>query len=382
MPAKPKPLTEAQFLAFLDKVLSKAINDHSLRSSIQDAVAKEIRVARDVAAFNQFCEKGSIPDATAKTVAELQDQIAATFGSDARVEIAVPEAKEGETDILGALGVEIVLPDRTITSEIKVGGGGADEGDGAPKAPFVPFPVTLPADAELVWVLARREDLGPDEAGRALAHVEDEFWGSKAGQNFQRKGGEKTFAEFIKAVPSAALLDVGLKRHYKDAEALYPMRQLDTGVSAEEFAASVGGGGGKAEKAGGKEREKKAVTRWRCRTSCFRERARAGEKLIPTVHLGEWIGRSPAHSHGWCPAMRADADGNRDGRPTTEEFGGFAAPVLPSRPEVTIHLHSGMQMDEPSDCRAGAPPDDEVKPGRRSACPTIRHGNLLNRTRL
>ena len=131
-------------------------------------------------------------------MAELQDQIAATFGSDAKVEIAVPEAKEGETDILGALGVEIVLPDRTITSEIKVGpGSGADEGDGAPKAPFVPFPVTLPTDEALVWVLARREDLGPDEAGRALAHVEDEFWGSKAGQNFQRKGGEKTFAEFV-----------------------------------------------------------------------------------------------------------------------------------------------------------------------------------------
>lgn len=236
---KPKPLTEAQFLAFLDKVLSKHLADLQLRAQVQDAVAKEIRLARDVAAFNQFCEKGSVPDFKAETVAELQDQLAATFGSDAKVEITPPEAKEGQDDPLGALGVEIVLPDRTITSEIKVGPGGADEGDGAPKAPFVPFPVALPQDAELVWVLARREDLGPDEAGRALAHVEDEFWASKTGQNFQRKGGEKTFAEFVANVPSAALLDVGLKRHYKAPETLHSLRSSDPGVSAEDFAASV-----------------------------------------------------------------------------------------------------------------------------------------------
>ena len=243
MPAKPKPLTEAQFLTFLQQVLSKLLPDHHLRSSIQDAVAKEIRVARDVAAFNQFCEKGSVPDARAETVATLQDQIAATFGSDAKVEIAVPEAREGDTDPLGALGIEIVLPDRTITSELKVNlNGYGDEGDGAPRAPFVPFPVTLPQDAALVWTLARREDLGPDEAGRALAHVEDEFWGSKAGQNFQRKGGEKTFAEFIANVPGAALLEVGLKRHYKEPVTIHSLRQLNAGVSAEEFAASVRGG--------------------------------------------------------------------------------------------------------------------------------------------
>ena len=258
MPAKPKPLTEAQFLAFLDKVLSKVVPDHTLRSSIQDAVAKEIRVARDVAAFNQFCEKGSVPDAKAETVAELQDQLAATFGSDARVEITTPEASEGETDVLGALGVEIVLPDRTITSEIKVGPGGADEGDGAPKAPFVPFPVTLPQDPELVWVLARREKVVPDEAARALASIEQEFWASKGGQHRLRKGGERTFAEFISAVPSAALRERGLKRPFKDPETIHSLRQLDTGVSAEDFAASVSGGS-KAGKPGGREKAKAAA---------------------------------------------------------------------------------------------------------------------------
>ncbi len=239
---KSKPLTEAQFLSFLDKVLSKLLPDHHLRSKVQDAVAKEIRLARDVAAFNQFCETGSVPDLDAGTMADLQDQLAATFGSDAKVEFTAPEPKDGSGDGLhGALGVEIVLPDRTITSEIKVNPGAANADDGAPKAPFVPFPVTLPQDAENVWMLARREDLGPDEAGRALAHVEDEFWASKTGQNLQRKGGEKTFAEFVKNVPSAALLDVGLKRHYKDPETLHSLRLLNPGVSAEDFAASVGG---------------------------------------------------------------------------------------------------------------------------------------------
>ncbi len=238
---KPKPLSEAQFLSFLDKVLVKYLSDLQLRAKVQDAVAKEIRLARDVAAFNQFCEKGSVPDFKAETVAVLQDQLAATFGSDAKVEITAPEPKDNDADPFGALGVEIVLPDRTITSEIKVGaGGGMDEGDGAPKAPFVPFPVALPQDTELVWVLARREDLGPDEAGRALAHIEDEFWASKAGQTFQRKGGEKTFADFIANVPSAALLEVGLKRHYKSPETLHALRLLNPGASAGDFVASVG----------------------------------------------------------------------------------------------------------------------------------------------
>ena len=124
--------------------------------------------------------------------------------------------------------MEITLPDRVVSREIKVGPADADDGDGAPKAPFVPFPVTLPADAELVWVLARREDLGPDEAARALAHIEDEFWGSKTGQKLQREGTEKTFAEFIANVPAAALLESGLKRHYKEPETLHSLRLLHT----------------------------------------------------------------------------------------------------------------------------------------------------------
>ena len=221
---KSKPLTEAQFLAFLDKTLAKLIGDLKLRASIQEEVSKEIRLHNNVASFMKYSENASVPDLKPETLAELQDQLASTFGSDATVAITAPD-----DDAAGglALAVEITLPDRIVSSEIKVSpAGAADDGDGAPKAPFVPFPVTLPQDAELVWVLARREDLGPDEAARALAHIEDEFWGSKTGQKLQREGTEKTFADFIAHVPAAALLESGLKRHYKEPETLHSLRLL------------------------------------------------------------------------------------------------------------------------------------------------------------
>ena len=44
----------------------------------------------------------------------------------------------------------------------------ATEDEEAVEAPWVPFPVALPSDPELVWMLARRENVGPDEAAMAL----------------------------------------------------------------------------------------------------------------------------------------------------------------------------------------------------------------------
>jgi hypothetical protein len=164
----------------------------------------------------------------------LQEQLAATFGSDASVSVTPDESRGGLMD------VEITLPDRTVTSQVKVDPAVATSGEEPVKAPFVPFPVALPTDAELVWVLARREDLGPDEAARALANIEEEYWSSKAGQKRLKDGAERTFAEFIANVPSAALLESGLKRHYKEPETLHSLRLLAGG------AGSSGGGGGKA----------------------------------------------------------------------------------------------------------------------------------------
>ena len=226
MPAKSKALTEVQFLALLDKVLGKIMSDLNLRAAIQDEVAKEIRIINKLASFTQLAEKGSVPDTAPQTVAELQDQIAATFGDDAKVAVTADE------DDADKLAVEITLPDRTVSSQIKVQpGGGTDEDDG-PVAPFVPFPVTLPQDPENVWMLARRENLGPDEAGRALSSIEEEYWSSKAGQQRLRKGAERNFAEFIESVPSAALLESGMKRHYKEPEKIHALHLLHTGNAA------------------------------------------------------------------------------------------------------------------------------------------------------
>lgn len=226
MPAKPKALSEVQFLALLDKVLAKIMSDLHLRSKIQDEVAKEIRIINHLASFTKFAEKESVPDTAPETVAALQDQLAATFGSDAKVEVTSGEDDDGN------LAVEITLPDRTVSSQIKVQPGGGTGEDTGPAAPFVPFPVTLPSDPELIWVLARRENVGPDEAARSLSSIAQEFWASKGGQQRLRKGGERTFAEFIAAVPSAALLESGLKRHYKEPETLHALRLLTAEASA------------------------------------------------------------------------------------------------------------------------------------------------------
>jgi len=84
------------------------------------------------------------------------------------------------------------------------------------EAPFVPFPVALPDDPCLLWLLARRENLGPDEAIRALANIQEEFWATKKGQVLQRAGVERSFAEFIVNVPATALAESGIKRYHKD----------------------------------------------------------------------------------------------------------------------------------------------------------------------
>ena len=130
------------------------------------------------------------------------------------------EISPGETD--GSVQVAIDLPDRVVKNRVKV-----DPALAEPepvKAPFVCFPVVLPEDPELIWVLGRREDLAPEEASRALSRIEAEFWETKKGVELQRGGTDKSFAEFINHVPAAALSDSGLKRHYKDPETLHTLR--------------------------------------------------------------------------------------------------------------------------------------------------------------
>jgi hypothetical protein len=42
---------------------------------------------------------------------------------------------------------------------------------------------TVPGDKELVWLLAKRENMSPEEAGIALSKLEEEFWASKPGRS-------------------------------------------------------------------------------------------------------------------------------------------------------------------------------------------------------
>jgi hypothetical protein len=94
------------------------------------------------------------------------------------------------------------------------------------KPKFVPFPVSLPSDPELVWLLARDERMTPDDASVALAKVQESFWESKAGQQHLRKRTERTFPEFINKVPGKVLGEAGLKRHYKEPETVKAIQVL------------------------------------------------------------------------------------------------------------------------------------------------------------
>ena len=220
---KSKAINEAQFLALLQKVLPKTTSDPLLASAIYEEVAKEVRLLKSIASFEKFCEKGSVPDVEPETVAELQSQLAGNFGEE---NVTVTPVEDGT-----AVAVEIALPERIVTSQVKVAPPGTEE---EVEAPFVPFPVSLPQDPELVWVLARRENVGPDEAVRSLVSIEEEFWASKTGQNLQREGLERNFAEFISNISATALKESGLKRYHKDPETLKTIRLLPQKVDRME----------------------------------------------------------------------------------------------------------------------------------------------------
>jgi len=219
---KAKNSSEARFLALLERVLPKATSDPQVAARIYEEVAKEVRLVTSLESFEKFCQKGSLPDAEPETLENLKEQLAANFGEE-NVVVLPPDPEEERNDV----AVEISLPDRTVTTRLKVVPPGSEpEG---PEAPFVPFPVALPNDPELVWLLARRENLGPDEANRALNLIEEEFWSSRKGQNLLRSGAERTFAEFISNVPATILKESGLKRFHKDPETLKVLRPLAAG---------------------------------------------------------------------------------------------------------------------------------------------------------
>ncbi len=210
--------TEAQLLDLLKLVLPKATTDAHLANKIYDAVASELKAKAKAVAFDKFCAKVELPDLEPKTVMDVKRQLTDTFGAG---NVALTLKKEE-----GVMTVDVSMPDgEQITREIKV----------RPLAPetdeeqevtmkFLPFPICMPGDKELVWYLARRESMTPEEGQIALSKVEEEFWASKGGQKLLRDRVERSFPEFISRVPAGMLTDLGLKRHYKTPEPIEPLR--------------------------------------------------------------------------------------------------------------------------------------------------------------
>lgn len=217
---KSKRDEQAQLLNLLRIILPKVKIDPALAEKIYSAFEAELRAKNRVTSFEKFCERIALPDLEEKTLEEVKQQLVAGFG-DADLDIEPNEDGKG-------LRVDVSLPDGTqFHSRIlvrPVSAEGSDEQEITLK--FVSFPVVLPGDQELVWALAKRENLTNDEAGMALNKIEDEFWASKTGQKLIRDRVDRSFPEFIARVPAGMLGDAGLKRHYKLPEVLKALRAV------------------------------------------------------------------------------------------------------------------------------------------------------------
>lgn len=209
---------QAQLLDLLRTILPKVAPDAAFAEKIYSAFEAELRAKNQVSSFENFCERIELPDLEPKTVAEVKQHFAAGFG-DADLEIEPDDSGK-------ALSVEVSLPDGTQFHHRIPVRPVAPEGSDEPEATlkFIPFPVSLPGDPELVWSLAKRENLNADEAAIALTKIADDFWASKTGQKLLHDRVERSFPEFIARVPAGLLADVGLKRHYKLPEALKVLR--------------------------------------------------------------------------------------------------------------------------------------------------------------
>ena len=213
-------INAAQLLDLLKKVLPKATHDAQLAGKIYQAIEAELNGKSRASAFEKLCSHLEIPDLEPKSIKEVEQQLAASFGEG---DVTLKPNRKGKT-----LSVEVSMPDGSqFTGEIKVNpnaGADAESEEQEIVLKFIPFPVCMPGDKELVWMLAKRENMSPDEAGIALSKTEEDFWASKAGQKMIRDRVERSFPEFISRVPAGMLSEVGLKRHYKTPEALKVLR--------------------------------------------------------------------------------------------------------------------------------------------------------------
>ena len=216
--AQSKRDEQVRLLELLRTILPKVAPDPALADRIYSAFEAELRVKNRVNSFEQFCDKIPLPDLEPKTLEQVKEQLVAGFG-DADLDIQPDE--EGK-----ALAVDVSLPDGTqFHSRIPVRPLAPEQSD-EPEVTlkFVPFPVSLPGDPELVWALAKKENLSSTEAAIALEKIEGDFWASKTGQKLIRDRVDRSFPEFIARVPAGLLNELGLKRHYKTPEPVKVLR--------------------------------------------------------------------------------------------------------------------------------------------------------------
>lgn len=210
---------EKETISLLRAVLPKETNDEQLSQKILDGVRIEITRKKQAAAFQEFCLKCPLPDLKDETLHEVKYRFDEVFGA------SLIEFTANHND--GTLTVEYTIPGGPLISAIEINDIPLDEEEVKPeiKIKFTPFPVALPGDPKLIWIMAKRETMTTEEAGRALHEAQVEFWESKSGQLQLRKGAERTFPEFIQRVPARFLREVGLKRHYKDPEVVKVLKQ-------------------------------------------------------------------------------------------------------------------------------------------------------------
>jgi hypothetical protein len=215
---KSKQDEQAQLLNLLRTILPKVAPDPELAARIYSAAEDELRSKNRVNSFEKFCERIPLPDLEPKTLEEVREQLVAGFG-EADLDIQPDEENK-------SLAVDVSLPDGTqFHSRIPVRPVGPETSD-EPEVTlkFVAFPVAMPGDPELVWSLAKRENMNNDEAAIALTKIQDDFWASKTGQKLLKDRVDRSFPEFIARVPAGMLNELGLKRHYKLPEAIKILR--------------------------------------------------------------------------------------------------------------------------------------------------------------
>ena len=209
---------QTQLLNLLRTILPKVAPDPAFAEKLYSAFEAELRAKNRVVSFEKFCDRIPLPDLEAKTLEEVKQQLVAGFGD---VDMEIEPDESGKS-----LAVDVSLPDGTQFHKIipvrPVAPEVSDEEEVTLK--FVSFPVSMPGDLELIWALAKRENMTNEEAAIALTKIEDDFWASKAGQKLLKDRVDRTFPEFIVRVPAGVLGDVGLKRHYKLPETLKILR--------------------------------------------------------------------------------------------------------------------------------------------------------------